>query len=712
MDDKTARSVTEGCEEGTLDSDVLDKRGWELLARCLTALAFLVLLHLHHLGIDLGGEIEFLPIYLLAAGYLALSLAAYTLHRLLVRRGSLQWLATVADITALCLAIRFSGGVRSYTFLFLGLIPFVGGLRLGFKGSVVGGLLSILGYVLLVVPGADLPGDYNLAQALTLRIGYLAGFTAAGAYIMDLVFEDRRKLRAFYNISVSSNRSPALHNVLSEITQRVAETLHAEIAAIFTHDEFNNCLVAKQPSVGIDYQVSSQLKIPLAKESLLGGVFQRDRPLLLTRRTCREMDTSFLLPGSQVLDLIACPLRARGKGVGIMVLANKLTWRGFTRRDLRLAQLMAPHISVLVDNALLFRRSEEKVAQLTSLIRVVDAINTVANLEQLYNLALDVVRGLFAAEKALINIIDEKTGLMKAVRSFGYSRDYVDQHLSHPFERIQGCYVLGHDDVFVSGDISRDSRCPNMVVGEDMRSVLCVPVRSGKKIFGILHMTSRYQDAFDEEDVTLAKAIGEQIGLAVERANLFADISQLAITDDLTGLYNIRHLKRVLGEEVKRSARYGRPFSFIMLDIDFFKVYNDQHGHLRGDEVLRALAGLLLQNTRDVDMVFRYGGEEFSIIIPEVYRQEAFTMAERIRRVVQDHVFPFEEDQPGGNLTVSMGVAGFPEDASESEELIDNADRALYRAKLSGRNRVCLYDPRQDSHAFHPHVTEIRGGST
>ena len=219
-------------------------------------------------------------------------------------------------------------------------------------------------------------------------------------------------------------------------------------------------------------------------------------------------------------------------------------------------------------------------------------------------------------------------------------------------------------------------------------------------------------DAFDDEDTALAKAIGEQIGMAVERAKLFEEISQLAITDDLTGLYNSRHLKRVLGEESKRSFRYGRSFSFIMLDIDFFKIYNDRHGHLRGDEVLRTLAGLLLQNTRDVDVVFRYGGEEFSIIIPEVSKQEAFTMAERIRRVVQDHVFPFEEEQPGGNLTVSMGIAGFPEDAEDSERLIDNADRALYRAKLSGRNRVCVYDPRIDTRAFHAHMPETTGGFT
>jgi diguanylate cyclase (GGDEF)-like protein len=270
------------------------------------------------------------------------------------------------------------------------------------------------------------------------------------------------------------------------------------------------------------------------------------------------------------------------------------------------------------------------------------------------------------------------------------------RHLNHPFETVSDCFVLRHDATYLSTDVCNDSRCPNMLVDPEMRSVLCVPIRSGKKIYGILHMASHYSNAFDEEDAALANAIGEQIGLAVESARLFEEINRLAITDELTGLYNVRYLRRVMSEEVKRSIRYGRPLSFIMLDIDFFKIYNDQHGHPRGDEVLRILSGLLQQNTRDVDTVFRYGGEEFSVIIPEVEKQEAYHMAERIRRVIQEHLFPYEEDQPGGNLTVSIGVANLPDDAQEGDELIDMADRALYRAKQSGRNRVNLYDPVED----------------
>lgn len=690
----------------------LYSRGRELALRTALALSFLALVHVHYINADLGGKISFLPLYVLFACYLTFALAAYAF---LVRVGGghrLRRFSALVDIAALCVAVRYSGGVQGYTFLFLGIAPFIGGLYGGYRGALLAALTASLGYGLVVVFDGDIPPGYDLSRALALRYGYLAGMALIFAYVLDIVLEDRRRLRVFNDISQSSSRSPAFHHVLNEITQRVANIMQAEIAVVFTYDEHNDCLVAQQPAPGIDYQVAAQLKIPLGGSTMMSTVLHGHKPILLSRRVCREIDTSFLLPGGCILDLIACPLEARGKSIGVLVLANKLSRRGFARRDLELAGLLAPQISVFLDNALLFRRSEEKVAQLTSIIRVVDAINTTSSLDQLYNLALDVIRGLFAADKALINLLDPQTGMMEAARSFGFSKQYVEKHLSHPFERIQGCFVLEHDEIFISGNIAVDRRCPNMVVGSDVRSVLCVPIRSGQTVFGILHMSSRYEDAFDDEDIALAKAIGEQIGMAVERAKLFEEINQLAITDDLTGLYNSRHLKRVLGEESKRSIRYGRSFSFIMLDIDFFKIYNDRHGHLRGDEVLRTLASLLLQNTRDVDMVFRYGGEEFSIIIPEVSKQEAFTMAERIRRVVQDHVFPFEEEQPGGNLTVSMGIAGFPEDAEDSEQLIDNADRALYRAKLSGRNRVCVYDPRIDTRAFHAHMPETAGGFT
>ncbi len=696
---RSASAWDDGLWAGEMEREV---RNREFVFRILFTLGFLLLVQLERLEVAPGEEVSYLPLYVLGGAYLAYALATYIFHRKLSLVGRYRWLAALIDVSALCLAIHFSGGVESYTFLLLGLASLIGGVYGGLRGASYATLLAILGYTAVVLGDRAHPEGYELAQALALRYGYILGASVLDFYVTDVILKDRRRLRLFYEISRSSSKSPALYNVMSEITHRMAEIMRAEIAVLFTLDENTSSLVAQQPSPGLDYQTVTRLRMPLSSEGLLVKAFRDGRALLLTRRACRETEFPALLPDLRVLDLLACPLEARGKRIGLMVLANKLDRRGYSRRDLEILRLLAPHISVFLDNALLFRRSEEKVAQLTSLIRVVDAIHTTSSLDQLFNLAMDVIRALFGPDKVLINLLDAQTGMLNTVRNLGYDREYAERHLSHPFQPQVDCFVLKGGDHFLCAEVGSETRCPNMVVSEEIRSVLCVPIRSGTKLYGILHMASRFEAAFDEEDASLAKAIGEQIGVAVERARLFEEISQLAVTDELTGLYNIRHLKRVLGEEVKRSLRYGRAFSFIMLDIDNFKMYNDQHGHLRGDEVLRILAGLLQQNVREVDTVFRYGGEEFSIIIPEVAKGEALNIAERIRRVVQDYVFPFEEYQPGGNLTVSMGISGFPEDAEGTEELIDRADRALYRAKLTGRNRVCLYDPALDREAFHP----------
>lgn len=680
----------------TAREGALDSRGRETVFRVAFMLLILGLSHLGRFGVDLGAEVRYAPLYGLGAAYLAFSVITYYLYGTLGLKGSLRFITGAADVAFFCVTLYFCGGVESYLFLLLGIAPLIGGIYDGLRGALYAFALCAVGYGVVALLDPSHPAGYELAQALALRYAFLAGSTSMNLFVIDLLLKDRKRLKVFYEISVSSSKSPALYNVLKEITQRLAELTRAAVAMIFLHNEKTGMLEPQQPSLGLDLVATGKLRVRVGEPGALSDCFREGRAVLIPRNLSKDTAIAPFHPSYEVFDLIACPLAARGKSIGILVLANKLNRRGFVRRDLELVELISPHVSVFLDNALLYRRSEEKVAQLTSLIRVVDAINTVANLDQLYNLALDVIRGLFAAEKALINIADYDTGLLETVRSFGFSQDYVSRHLSHPFETIRDCFVLGNDDAYLCGDLASDSRCPNMAVDPQTRSVLCIPIRSGNKIYGILHMASRYQDAFDDEDATLAKAIGEQIGMAVERARLFEEISRLAITDELTGLYNIRHLKRVLGEEVKRSLRYERPLSFIMLDIDFFKNYNDSRGHLRGDEVLRLLAGLLRQNTRDVDSVFRYGGEEFSVIIPEVAKHESLSMAERIRRVIQDYVFPYEEDQPGGNLTVSMGVASLPGDAFDAEELIDKADRALYHAKQSGRNRVCAYEEDSD----------------
>jgi diguanylate cyclase (GGDEF)-like protein len=165
-------------------------------------------------------------------------------------------------------------------------------------------------------------------------------------------------------------------------------------------------------------------------------------------------------------------------------------------------------------------------------------------------------------------------------------------------------------------------------------------------------------------------------------------LSQLAVTDGLTGLFNHRYLHEQLGQAVERSLRSGTPVAMLMIDVDHFKKYNDRLGHPAGDEALRTVARLIAEDRRTVDVVARYGGEEFAVLLHAAARPQALEVAEKIRERVATAKIPGADGQPLGKMTVSIGVAVCPDDASTAEALLESADVALYRAKKSGRDAV------------------------
>jgi len=164
-------------------------------------------------------------------------------------------------------------------------------------------------------------------------------------------------------------------------------------------------------------------------------------------------------------------------------------------------------------------------------------------------------------------------------------------------------------------------------------------------------------------------------------------------SDALTGLYDREYLDQYLPFELSRSHIMNQPVSVMMLDVDEFKFYNDKNGHPEGDQVLSGLADLLRRVTRNYDVCIRYGGEEFLVIMPRTPPNQALEVAERVRKAFEDEPFEHKELQPKGNLTISIGVASSPKDANDDKDLIKCADEALYRAKRSGKNKVCTTSP-------------------
>jgi diguanylate cyclase (GGDEF)-like protein len=194
---------------------------------------------------------------------------------------------------------------------------------------------------------------------------------------------------------------------------------------------------------------------------------------------------------------------------------------------------------------------------------------------------------------------------------------------------------------------------------------------------------------FDMDELRARVAIGARIlELEGRLKQSLAGAAELAVRNGLTGLFNRRAFDDRLTDEVQRAVRYQRPLSLLMIDIDYFKHYNDQHGHPQGDALLRELSMLFMGCVRSTDFVARYGGEEFSVILPETNPANALSVAGSILERVCAHPFLYRQGQPGGAFTVSIGVAGHDDNQPDAERLLLAADQALYRAKGAGRNCI------------------------
>jgi diguanylate cyclase (GGDEF)-like protein len=251
------------------------------------------------------------------------------------------------------------------------------------------------------------------------------------------------------------------------------------------------------------------------------------------------------------------------------------------------------------------------------------------------------------------------------------------------------------------GDVRRD---PGYIVSgiQDIRSEIACPVISEGSLLGVLTVESKNVNAFNEDDVRLLSILSLQVAVGMHNARMYAEIERMAITDPLTGLYNYRYFYQRLGAELARSQRYHHPLSIIMIDLDDFKKINDLCGHQVGDRVLRETALGIRKNIRrydepmilkgaEIDIVSRYGGEEFIIIQPDTPLPGALVCAERLRKMLETQI-GFQaglsgEANSSGRVTGSFGVAAFQEGES-MEAMIKRADTAMYQAKEQGKNRV------------------------
>jgi diguanylate cyclase (GGDEF)-like protein len=221
----------------------------------------------------------------------------------------------------------------------------------------------------------------------------------------------------------------------------------------------------------------------------------------------------------------------------------------------------------------------------------------------------------------------------------------------------------------------------------ETRSVICVPLRSKLRVLGVIQLVNVEMSKFTQPELFFLQALCDYAAIAIENARWVEKIQELTITDDCTGLYNARHLYKTLETEVYRSSRFGYEFSILFIDLDHFKAVNDTHGHLIGSKLLAEIGYLVKAQLRLIDFAFRYGGDEFVVLLPQTSKDQALVVAKRLREALRDSTFCRDE---GLNLNIraSIGLATYPHDARTAHDVIRQADGMMYMVKNSTRDNI------------------------
>lgn len=312
-----------------------------------------------------------------------------------------------------------------------------------------------------------------------------------------------------------------------------------------------------------------------------------------------------------------------------------------------------------------------------------------------YNSIVANSRELLQSERVSLLVLNEDSNELILKATSGWANDPAEVRPIPVGEGVSGKVIESGEPMIVT-DVRREGRTPAPAERRyKTSSFISYPIIiSGRKV-GVLNVTDKTGGGtFNEIDLGLLDIIGPQLALALERAEWQERANEfqlMSITDALTRLPNRRYLEERLVEELNRSQRYGYPMSFLMIDIDDFKIYNDKNGHQAGDRALEITAQCLRGALRAEDVAARYGGEEFCILLPQTGVAEAGLIADRIRRLVSTMQFPHGKTQPLGRVTVSIGVSTLSSTVKTAETIMNAADRALYQAKHMGKDRVIFY---------------------
>ena len=383
-------------------------------------------------------------------------------------------------------------------------------------------------------------------------------------------------------------------------------------------------------------------------------------------------------------------LYRNGKISGILAIFDT----PLTEEDVMILSAFCQQVGIHHENTTLRTEHQDLTKDISVLLEISKTVGSVLDSEDLFGIILEKSTEFLSAEQGSIMLVDDARKELTVKAMKGLNQKIVELLKIRPGEGISG-KVLATGSPLIVTDIEKDERVTQMKRPRyKTSSFISIPLKLNGRTIGVLNVADKISgEVFSEEDLRLLISIGAYASVAIERSQLHQkteELKRISITDSLTSLLNRRYFQERMSEEIERSRRHLLPLSLIMIDLDNFKSINDTHGHLIGDEVLKLTARCLRNSIRTIDVAARYGGEEFTIILPQTNKSEAAVIAERVCNEIRKLDIPLDQDGLRIPLTVSGGLATFPDDADSLEGLIRKSDIALYQAKTQGKDRIVI----------------------
>jgi len=390
-------------------------------------------------------------------------------------------------------------------------------------------------------------------------------------------------------------------------------------------------------------------------------------------------DPRYLEKVAETRSEVAIPLLVRDEVVGILDFQSEQA-DFFTSEMIDLLTLFSTQASLAIENARLYSMERRRAEQLEAINAVAKKTTRVLDLDELLTVVCRLLLDWFRIDHVAVLLAEGDTLRVRAYEGRLTPNLAMGSILSPGAGLAARALSTGRS--VIENDVNS---IEGYIAGfAETQSEMCVPLIIFGEKLGVLALDSAARNVFVPDDIQPLESVADICAAAIQNAHNFDRMKQLAYVDGLTGIHNRRYFEMRVMEELERAGRFQGRMSLIMLDIDHFKKMNDEFGHLLGDEMLRAVSSILKQQLRKMDMVCRYGGDEFAIVVPETTGESAMRVAEKLRRQVETHFFP-GVPRP---VTISCGVADYPAHGITRDEVVAAADAALYLAKQAGRNRV------------------------